>query len=131
MLGVHGVDVLLLVVQEGVQDHVSVVVMDLRLIQYFKTATHNLVQNVSKNIFLRVNFNFLFVGFMNHCTFFVIPTAATWGIWGSWGSCSRTCQTGQRQRNRQCLNGNTCPGLASQTQDCNADVVCQRKYTKS
>ena len=58
MRGVHGVDVLLLVVQEGVQDHVSVVALYLRSIQYLKTATHSLVPNVSKNIFLRVNLIF-------------------------------------------------------------------------
>lgn len=48
-----------------------------------------------------------------------ILVAASWSTWGSWSGCSATCGGGRQARTRQCRNGNTCIGTATQYRDCN------------
>jgi len=53
-----------------------------------------------------------------------------WGSWGHWAGCSVTCELGTWNRYRACDNpapahgGNPCAGSGSQTQQCDAGIMC-------
>ncbi|KAK3095774.1 hypothetical protein FSP39_018901, partial [Pinctada imbricata] len=57
-----------------------------------------------------------------------------WNTWQSWGSCTVTCDTGFKNRNRQCTNpvpsngGQDCPGDASEVTSC-TNAACPTTAT--
>ena len=58
-----------------------------------------------------------------HSTITFCPVDGVWSRWREWGSCSRTCGGGTKTRERFCKNkkhgGKDCPGLQSESKDCN------------
>jgi len=50
-----------------------------------------------------------------------------WSAWGEYSTCTKTCGGGTQTRTRTCSNpapslgGSQCPGLASESRDCNTD----------
>ena len=51
----------------------------------------------------------------------IIIIVPTWTSWGSWSGCSRSCGGGRYNRERQCINGTTCPGSGIQFHNCNME----------
>lgn len=47
------------------------------------------------------------------------PSKPVWGSWGSWSSCSKTCNSGEKVRQRVCMNGKKCPGNNKDSNTCN------------
>ena len=76
-----------------------------------------------------------FVSLINNiclnCIF--VSVDGNWGDWDEWGACDSECVGGQQERTRACDNpavagaGTPCPGDATESQACNADVVCPGK----
>ena len=67
---------------------------------------------------------------MCYLTHLNIPPSSVdgnWGAWSNFGTCNETCGTGSQSRSRVCDNpppsngGDTCPGDATEYQDCNTD----------
>ncbi|XP_013406580.1 A disintegrin and metalloproteinase with thrombospondin motifs adt-2 [Lingula anatina] len=46
----------------------------------------------------------------------------TWGAWSGWSSCSQTCGGGTRSRSRECGDGSSCSGEASESESCNTET---------
>ncbi|EYB84521.1 hypothetical protein Y032_0314g2212 [Ancylostoma ceylanicum] len=45
-----------------------------------------------------------------------------WGVWTSWSTCTRTCNTGEMLRTRECENGEGCEGASEERLLCNQHV---------
>ncbi|MCP4490026.1 MAG: thrombospondin type-1 domain-containing protein [Gammaproteobacteria bacterium] len=58
-----------------------------------------------------------------------------WSDWSEWGACDSECIGGNQERSRMCDNppvagtGTDCQGEATETQECNANIVCPGKTT--
>lgn len=57
----------------------------------------------------------------------------TWGSWSQWSDCSKSCGSGLQRRHRSCqgptFGGNTCPGSAMETRNCNS-YPCQAGFPR-
>ena len=66
---------------------------------------------------------FILNNFTNTCVI-IFLVDCQWSSWSGWSACSATCGTGTREKTRQVLTsakngGNSCRGLARQTERCN------------
>ncbi len=65
------------------------------------------------------------------CTYynqFLTEQATEWGAWGEWSECTKTCDDhGTQNRERHCMNGNSCEGINFETRNCNEDIPCARE----
>ena len=55
------------------------------------------------------------------CGVYPCDVSPTWGSWTEWNQCLRfSCDSneGYRQRSRQCVNGNSCPGMMGEFEYC-------------
>ncbi|KAF0038966.1 hypothetical protein F2P81_009450 [Scophthalmus maximus] len=50
------------------------------------------------------------------------PLPVLWTAWGPWAHCSAECGGGVHSRTRNCENGNTCPGCATEFKVCNLEA---------
>jgi len=48
-------------------------------------------------------------------------TISQWENWSAWSQCSASCGGGTRRRERDCVGGNLCAGLADQSISCNQE----------
>jgi len=53
-------------------------------------------------------------------------TISQWENWSPWSDCSATCGGGYRRRERDCIGGNLCAGLADQEISCNQQLCTTR-----
>uniref|UniRef100_H3AY29 Sema5A/B-like TSP-1 type 1 domain-containing protein n=1 Tax=Latimeria chalumnae TaxID=7897 RepID=H3AY29_LATCH len=49
------------------------------------------------------------------------PLPMFWSSWGPWNKCSAECGGGIHSRQRNCENGNSCPGCAVEYKTCNSE----------
>ena len=89
----------------------------------------------------RINFIFLDVlicvdlHFESSALIYILVNG-NWGTWSEYGECSKTCNSGEKTRTRQCDNppvahgGLDCTGSNSEKTTCNADA-CPGNKTKN
>ena len=44
-----------------------------------------------------------------------------WGRWSGWSTCSKSCNTGEANRRRECIRG-SCKGFKEEIKDCNTHI---------